>query len=301
LYPVAIFIGGPTASLKTKIASELLAEIPSFIVNADSMQVYDQLKILTNRPKTSFLEKNRCYLFGFVKYPDSCNVGYWQKSSLSLLNKKDNNIPIFVGGTGLYIDSLINNLTNIPEIFSEVKKDIESSLKKFGINFLYKKLQNIDNLYAQKISPNDKQRIVRAIEVKTSTGKSILEWQKNSRKKIFKKILYIVIKTDKEVLYSRINKRCQEMINLGVVEEVNEFIKKKKGNFIHPLHKAIGLSIFENYLNGNLSKDDAISLFMRDTRRYAKRQLTWFNNKANDAIHLDISEIRNYLARNLKL
>ena len=97
-----------------------------------------------------------------------------------------------------------------------------SSLKKFGINFLYKKLQNIDNLYAQKISPNDKQRIVRAIEVKTSTGKSILEWQKNSRKKIFKKILYIVIKTDKEVLYSRINKRCQEMINLGVVEEVNK-------------------------------------------------------------------------------
>ena len=91
---------------------------------------------------------------------------------------------------------------------------IESSLKKFGINFLYKKLQNIDNLYAQKISPNDKQRIVRAIEVKTSTGKSILERQKNSRKKIFKKILYIVIKTDKEVLYSRINKRCQEMINL---------------------------------------------------------------------------------------
>ena len=79
MYPVAIFIGGPTASLKTKLASELLAEIPSFIVNADSMQVYDQLKILTNRPKTSFLEKNRCYLFGFVNYPDSCNVGYWQK------------------------------------------------------------------------------------------------------------------------------------------------------------------------------------------------------------------------------
>ena len=91
------------------------------------------------------------------------------------------------------------------------------------------------------------------------------------------------------------------MINLGVVEEVYEFIKKKKGNFTHPLHKAIGLSIFENYLNGSLSKDDAISLFMRDTRRYAKRQLTWFNNKATDAIHLDISEIRNYLVRNLKL
>ena len=301
MYPVAIFIGGPTASLKTKLASQLLSEIPSFIVNADSMQVYNKLKILTNRPEISFLKKNRCNLFGFVKYPDSCNVGYWQKSSLSLLKKKGDDIPIFVGGTGLYIDSLINNLSDIPEIIAEVKKDTENSLNKFGLNFLYKKLEIIDNVYAQKISPNDKQRIMRAIEVKISTGKSILEWQRNSKKKIFKKILYIVIKTDKEVLYSRINNRCQQMINLGVIEEVDEFLKKEKCNFTHPLHKAIGLSTFENYLNGNLSKEDSISLFMRDTRRYAKRQLTWFNNKAINAIHLDVSEIRNYLVRNLKL
>ena len=91
------------------------------------------------------------------------------------------------------------------------------------------------------------------------------------------------------------------MINSGVIEEVDEFIKKEKCNFTHPLHKAIGLSTFEKYLNGNLSKEDSISLFMRDTRRYAKRQLTWFNNKAINAIHLDVSEIRNYLVRNLKL
>ena len=111
--------------------------------------------------------------------------------------------------------------------------------------------------------------------------------------------MYIVIKTERKVLYERVNKRCFKMIKEGVVEEVNEFFQKNVMNFIHPLHKAIGLSNrFETYLNGNLSKDNVLK-FLRDTRRYAKRQLTWFNNRAKNAKHLGILDAENYILKNI--
>ena len=298
MFPLAIFIGGPTASLKTDLAFSIQANLPSFIVNADSMQVYENFKILTNRPELNLTKKYDCHLFGFMSYPKKCNVGYWYERSLSILKKKK--IPIFVGGTGLYIDSLINSISPIPKVSMQIKKELEGFYEKFGLKFLYSKLEKVDKDYSQIISHNDKQRIIRGLEVKISTGKSILKWHKEKKKKLFKKFLYVVVKSEREVLYSRINKRCEEMVKLGALNEVKEFIKIKK-NINHPLHKTIGLSTLEKQINGLHSIEDALFLLKRDTRRYAKRQLTWFNNKANNANHLAFSEAKDYILNNTKL
>ena len=300
MFSEAIFIGGPTASKKTELAFKIQSAIPSYIVNADSMQVYDKLKILTNRPNLNLLKKHDSNLFSFVNYPKKCNVGFWQKECLSLMKNKKDKIPIFVGGTGLYIDSLINNISQIPAISKNVKKITTYYFKKKGKAYLYEKLKNYDKEISKKISPNDTQRIIRAIQVRLSTGKKLSEWHAESKEKIFKKFIYIVIKTDRDVLFKRVNNRCAQMIKTGVLEEI-ELFQKKKLKVEHPLHKSIGLEALSNYIKGICSIDDALANFSLDTRRYAKRQLTWFNNKARSATHLEYSKVKEYILKNLKL
>ena len=300
MFPVAIFIGGPTASYKTELAFELQSAFPSFIINSDSMQVYDQLEILTNRPVKQLRKRYDCDLFGYVKYPNKCSVGSWQKTALSVIKNKKSKIPIFVGGTGLYMDSIVNNISEIPKISDKVKKSIQNELKNFGINYLYKKLKKCDEEYSKKLSPNDSQRIIRALEVNLSTQINLSKWHKMEKKKIFKKIIYVVVKTEREKIYSRINSRCEEMVNLGVLEEVKSFLEIKQ-KLDHPIHKSIGLSQITRYLEGLYSLEETMKDFTQETRRYAKRQLTWFNNKAKEAIHLEGPKIKEYILRELKL
>ena len=300
MFPVAIFIGGPTASYKTEIAFNLQPQFPSFIVNSDSMQVYDQLEILTNRPVKKLRKKYDCNLFSHTKYPDTCNVGSWQKKALSIIKNKKTKIPIFVGGSGLYMDSIINNISKIPKVSSDVKRIVDNMLKKFGINYLYEELKKTDEEYSKKLSPNDTQRIIRALEVNLSTQTTLSEWHKMKKTQIFKKIIYVVVKSEREILYSRINQRCKKMIGLGVLEEVRSFLEIKQ-KLEHPIHKSIGLRQIIRYLKGLNSLEETMTDFMQETRRYAKRQLTWFNNKAREAVHLEDSKIKDYVLRELKL
>ena len=300
MFPVAIFIGGPTASYKTEIAFNLQSHFPSFIINSDSMQVYDQLEILTNRPIKKLRKKYDCNLFSYTKYPDMCNVGSWQKKALSIVKNKKTKIPIFVGGTGLYMDSIINNISKIPKVSTNVKRIVDNMLKKFGINYLYEELKKTDEEYSKKISSNDTQRIIRALEVNLSTQTTISEWHKIKKNQIFKKIIYVVVKSEREILYSRINQRCEKMISLGVLEEVKSFLEIKQ-KLEHPIHKSIGLRQIIRYLKGLNSLEETMTDFMQETRRYAKRQLTWFNNKAKEAVHLEDTKIKDYVLRELKL
>ena len=300
MFPVAIFIGGPTASHKTEIAFNLQSHFPSFIINSDSMQVYDQLEILTNKPIRKLRKKYDCNLFSYIKYPEMCNVGSWQKKALSIVRNKKNKIPIFVGGTGLYMDSIINNISKIPKVSTEVKSRVDYMLKKFGINYLYKELKKTDGVYSKKLSPNDSQRIIRALEVNLSTKTTLSEWHRMEKNQIFKKIIYVVVKTEREKLYSRINQRCNTMINLGVLEEVKSFLEVKQ-KLEHPIHKSIGLRQLTRHIKGINSLEETMTEFMQETRRYAKRQLTWFNNKAKKAVHLEGLKIKDYVLRELKL
>ena len=300
MFPVAIFIGGPTASYKTEIAFNLQSHFPSFIVNSDSMQVYDQLEILTNRPVKRLRKKYDCNLFSYIKYPEMCNVGSWQKKALSIIKNKKTKIPIFVGGSGLYMDSIITNISKIPKVSTDVKRIVDKMLKKFGINYLYEELKKTDEEYSKKLSPNDTQRIIRALEVNLSTQTTLSRWHKMKKKQIFKKIIYVVVKSEREILYSRINQRCEKMISLGVLEEVKSFLEIKQ-KLEHPIHKSIGLRQIIRYLKGLNSLEETMTDFMQETRRYAKRQLTWFNNKANEAVHLEDSKIKDFVLRELKL
>ena len=297
MFPLAIFIGGPTASGKTELAFSLHSKIPSYVVNADSMQVYNRLNILTNKPSEKEIKNFDCKLFSFLHYPEKCSVGLWRKKCIELL-KNMNRVPIFVGGTGLYIESLINNISEIPQISNKIKSKINKIFLKKGKNFFYQKLLKIDNNYAKKISPNDTQRIQRAIEVKIATGKSFSDWHKQEKKKLFERVIYVVINTEREILYKKINQRCKNMINNGIFEEVENFLEEKSLDF-HPLHKAIGLNPISLFLQKRLTKEDCISMFMQDTRRYAKRQLTWFNNRAKSAKHLGILEAENYILQRI--
>ena len=297
MFPLAIFIGGPTASGKTELAFSLHSKIPSYVVNADSMQVYNRLNILTNKPSEKEIKNFDCKLFSFLHYPEKCSVGLWRKKCIELL-KNVNRVPIFVGGTGLYIESLINNISEIPQISNKIKSKINKIFLKKGKNFFYQKLLKIDNNYAKKISPNDTQRIQRAIEVKVATGKSFSDWHKQEKKKLFERVIYVVINTEREILYKKINQRCKNMINNGIFEEVENFLEEKSVDF-HPLHKAIGLNPISLFLQKRLTKEDCISMFMQDTRRYAKRQLTWFNNRAKSAKHLGILEAENYILQRI--
>ena len=300
MFPVAIFIGGPTASYKTEIAFNLQCHFPSFIVNSDSMQVYDQLEILTNRPVKKLRKKYDCNLFSYTKYPDKCNVGSWQEKALSIIKNKKTKIPIFVGGSGLYMDSIITNISKIPKVSTDVKRIVDKMLKKFGINYLYEELKKTDEEYSKKLSPNDTQRIIRALEVNLSTQTTLSRWHKMKKKQIFKKIIYVVVKSEREILYSRINQRCEKMISLGVLEEVKSFLEIKQ-KLEHPIHKSIGLRQIIRYLKGLNSLEETMTDFMQETRRYAKRQLTWFNNKAREAVHLEDCKIKDYVLRELKL
>ena len=194
----------------------------------------------------------------------------------------------------------INNISKITKITDKVKSKINAIFIKKGKRFFYNKLLHIDSNYAKKISFNDTQRILRAVEVKVATGISFSEWHRQKKENMFERIIYVVVNIDREILYEKINKRCRDMLNRGVIEEVENFLNEQCSNF-HPLHKAIGLKPISLFLKGKIKKEECISIFKQDTRRYAKRQLTWFNNRAISAKHLGILDAENYILENVKI
>ena len=298
MYPIAILIGGPTASDKTKLALEISKLFPSIIINADSMQVYKDLSILTNRP-TKEDNIDKCRLFGFISYPEECNVGKWKREVKKVLDSEINKIPIFVGGTGLYLESLVNDISPIPKINLKVKRRVREIHKRYGNQFLFKKLKEKDKRSVKDINLNDTQRLIRAMEVKISTGKFISEWHQIKQKKEFQKIIYVVIKTNRDSLYKKINRRCIEIAENGVLIEIENFLKNHNIKVSHPICKAIGFRSFYNFILKKTNYEETMYEFMKETRRYAKRQITWFGNRAKSSKHLSFSDARKYIIKNI--
>ncbi len=298
MYPFAILIGGPTAAKKTELAFEIQSKIPGVVINSDSMQVYSELRSLTNMPSKGEIIKHSCNLFEFVNYPTKCDVGYWFKNVKLILSETKGKIPIFVGGTGLYLESLQKTISPIPKISLAVKNKIQILHQKHGNSYFYKKLKAYDPEYSKKISENDTQRLFRAICVKISTGKNLTYWHSIKSKKIFRRIIYVTISTDREELYKSINQRCLKILKSNAIQEVSEFLKKKKP-IDHPLHKSIGFKIIEDYINNIRSFEDSLELFKQETRRYAKRQITWFKNRSRESKKMNFKEAKIYLLKNI--
>ena len=298
MYPLAILIGGATATQKTKLAFEIQKKFPSIIINSDSMQVYNDLGSLTNVPSNEEINKYSCNLFKFIEYPEKCNVGFWFSNVLKVLSKAKEKIPIFVGGTGLYLESLYGKIAPIPVIPSKVEKKIKKLHKKYGNSLFFKKLQEVDEIYARKISKNDTQRLLRAISVKIATGKNLTYWHSQVSTKLFNKVVYLTISMDRCKLYKSIDDRCLKIMKSDAINEVSNFLKKKK-IIDHPLHKSIGFKIIEEYVLGIKTFNESLDLFRQETRRYAKRQITWFRNRPKEAIEMNFSDAKKFLLKNI--
>ena len=271
-----ILISGPTASGKSGFAVNLAKKINGEIINADSMQVYEEFKALTARPSLIEQKKVKHHLYGFLSVKKKFSTGQWLKLATKKIKEiqKKGNIPILVGGTGLYFKALTNGLVKIPKISHKKRKMIINLQNKLGqVNF-YKKLLQIDPKIKVFVNSNDIQRSIRAYEVKWFTGRSLLDWYKDT-KSIFLKDEFIKIYIDcpKNLLLDRIRIRAKKMLPRGIKE-----VKKLK-NIRVPLNnsstKIIGIKEIKNFLDKKLNKDQTVELIVIKTRQYAKRQATW--------------------------
>jgi len=272
-----ILIAGPTASGKSNFALKLAKKIKGEIINADSMQVYKQLQILTARPKKKNLKKIRHHLYGFCDVKKKYSTGEWLKLLIKKIKdiRKRKNVPIVVGGTGLYFKALTDGLVKIPNIPMKVRNKTRLMQKKLGQKKFYNKLLKLDPLIKNKIEKNDVQRSIRAYEVKNHTKISIINWFKKTKKYISSdEFIKLYIDYPREKLINRINLRVDDMFADGAIEEVERFnkIKVKKEN---SSNKVIGIKEITNLLNKHCTLDQAKELIAIKTRQYAKRQATW--------------------------
>ena len=272
-----ILIAGPTSSGKSNFALKLAKKIKGEIINADSMQVYKQLQILTARPKKKELKKIKHHLYGFCDVKKKHSTGEWLKLLIMKIKdiRKRKKVPIVVGGTGLYFKALTDGLVKIPNIPINVRNKVRLMQKKLGQKRFYIKLLKLDPLIKNKINKNDVQRSVRAYEIKHKTKKSIIEWFKKT--KVFfssDEFIKFYIDHPREKLINRINLRVEGMFKDGAIEEVRRFnkIKVKKEN---SSNKVIGIKEITNLLNKQCTLEQAKELIAIKTRQYAKRQATW--------------------------
>ncbi len=272
-----ILIYGPTASGKSHFAVQLAKKISGEIINADSMQIYKELKILTSRPFKKDYQKIKHHLYGFQSVKKNFSTGEWLKlvHKRILEIKKRKKIPILVGGTGLYFKALTEGLVNIPNIPIKFREKIRLLHKNFGSKKFFKELLKIDPLVKNQINPLDTQRSVRAYEIKVFTKKSIYTWFKNTKSNYEKNDFYkIYIDLPRKDLLRKIEIRTEEMIRNGAVKEVKKFIELKvpKGK---TANKAIGINEVREYIAKKIEINELIEKITIKTRQYAKRQSTW--------------------------
>ena len=272
-----ILIAGPTACGKSNFALKLSKKIKGEIINADSMQVYKQLQILTARPKKKDLKKIKHHLYGFCDVRKNYSTGEWLKLLLKKIKdiRKRKKVPIIVGGTGLYFKALTDGLVKIPNIPIKVRNKIRLMQRKLGQKKFYNRLLKLDPLIKNTIEKNDVQRSIRAYEIKNYTKISIINWFKKTKKYISSdEFIKFYIDYPRESLINRINSRVDDMFIGGAVEEVRRFnkLKVKKEN---SSNKVIGIKEITNFLNKQHTLEQTKELIAIKTRQYAKRQATW--------------------------
>jgi len=272
-----ILISGPTASGKSEFSIQLAKKIKGEIINADSMQVYKELKILTARPIKKEYLKIKHHLYGFLSVKRKFSTGKWLKlvnEKITIIKKKKK-IPILVGGTGLYFKALTDGLVKIPNIPIKFRNEIRNLQKKIGQKKFYKELIKTDPLLKDKINPTDTQRSIRAYEVKLYTNKSLIDWFKNTKSRYTKDdFVKIYIDFPRQDLLSRISSRVDQMIKQGAIDEVKKFLKLKISKDKTP-NKVIGISEIKDFLNKKSDLNEVKEKITIKTRQYAKRQRTW--------------------------
>ena len=294
-----ILIYGPTASGKSKFAINLAKKINGEIINADSMQVYKELKILSARPSRKDNKKIRHHLYGFQNVKKKFSTGHWLKlvDGKILEIRKRKKIPILVGGTGLYFKALTEGLVKIPNIPNKFRDKIRTLHKKIGSKKFYSKLIKLDPLAKKNLNFSDSQRVIRAYEIKSFTKKSIYEWFKNTKSKYEKEDFFkIYIDYPRKELVKRISFRASKMINNGAILEVKRFIKLKVPKSM-TASKAIGVSEIREFINKKIKISELIEKISIKTRQYAKRQTTWGRGHMSDWNKIESNSTNQFLKK----
>jgi len=284
---------GPTGVGKTDISIKLAQKKPDIeMVSADSMQIYKYMDIGTAKPDKNILKTIKHHMIDIVEPAENFDVTQYSKLAADIISDvfKRGKIPILAGGSGLYISSIISPLFTGPAKDSEFRKILEEEAKIHGNKYLYDKLAKIDPISASKIEINDLRRIIRALEVYKSTGKSISCLQKEDSNKNIKFKYYIIgLKRDRENIYNRINLRVDKMIEDGFIEEVKNLREMGYKEDLNSM-QGLGYKQINKHINGAYTKEEAVNLIKIETRHYAKRQMTWFKNKIENIQWIDLDE-----------
>jgi tRNA dimethylallyltransferase len=280
-----ILIAGPTASGKSALALALAQELGGTIVNADSMQVYRDLRIITARPTAAEEARVPHLLYGHVDAAENYSVGRWCVEAGAALEEieRAGRLPILVGGTGLYFRTLTRGLAAIPPIPAEIRAAVRGRLAQEGLGGLYAELAERDPATAQRLMPGDRSRIARALEVVLATGRSLADWHHDGMRPALepRKAVKIFLDVERGELYRRIDARFDAMLAAGVLDEVRA-LRARHLDAALPAMKAHGVPWLVRHLNGEIDLATAAAEAKRDTRRYTKRQATWFRHQLPD-------------------
>ncbi len=279
---LVVVVAGPTASGKTSLAIEIAKKFDGEIVSADSMQIYKNMDIATAKPTVDEMCAVRHHLIGFVDCNDEYSVAMYKNDALAAIKDilSRGKLPIVCGGTGLYIDTLIKNTAFFDYEKSDVRTELEKTADEKGIGHLFEKLTDIDPETASRLHINDRKRIIRALEVYLSTGKTITEQDRLSHleESEFDWCVIGLTASDRQFLYDRINRRVDIMLESGLLREAEEFFAS---DFSATAKQAIGYKELKPYFDGAVSLGESVEKLKMETRRYAKRQLTWFRRNEN--------------------
>ena len=298
-----ILIAGPTASGKSNLAIELAKKINGEIINADSMQIFKEFSILSSRPSLNQTRKVKHHLYGIISVKKYFSSGDWlkqvkKKVAICLKRKK---IPIVVGGTGLYFNTITKGISKIPDIDLKTRNKVRKLYKKLGFKKFYTQLLKLDPKIKGRILPTDSQRAQRAYEVKLETKKSLYDWFKNTKSDFLEfEIKKIFIDTPREVLLKKISLRTEQMFNKKCINEVKRF-NKLKVNKSFSANKLIGVKEINDYLKGLTTLEQCKELINIKTRQYAKRQNTWARGHMKNWNKLYSKNLSNLLEKSLKV
>ncbi len=283
--PTAILIAGPTASGKSALALALAEKIGGIIVNADSMQVYRDLRVITARPTPAEEARVPHRLYGHVDAGENYSVGRWCRDVGTVLAEieRQGRVAILVGGTGLYFKALTTGLAAVPPIPAEIRGQVRARMASEGAAALHGELAGLDPVTAQRLMLNDRSRIARALEVVLATGRSLTDWHREGLPALVDsaRAAKIFLTCERKQLVARIEARFAAMLEAGALDEVRA-LERRQLDPLLPAMKAHGVPWLIRHLHGEISLDEAAAGAIMDTRRYAKRQLTWFRNQMTD-------------------
>lgn len=295
----AVLIAGPTASGKSALALELAHATGGVVINADSMQVYRDLRIITARPTEDEEARAPHRLYGHVDAAVNFSAGAWVADAAQALEQAriEGRLPIFIGGTGLYFRALTAGLSVVPPIPAEVREDVRARLERNGVEALHAELAVRDPLAAERLKLRDRTRIARALEVIEATGRSLLDWHREGQPPLLPKDSFraVFLAPERNELYARIDARFDAMLGAGALGEVERLAARHLDPLL-PAMKAHGVPSLIRHLRGELSLGEAAAIGRADTRHYAKRQFTWFRHQLPEFEWVRPEEARGWLA-----